>query len=159
MFASSSCELYDAFSLLNAARDDQVHAEDRVIRRLQERLRSYWPDKAGIECLRDLKTLDSTKIVTAAETIAQCGRVDMIAGVFSFYKENMIPDSSSPEQLRAFKILYSPLLRGAIYSGVCEVLMAVLKEVKDKRCLDVPLEVKRLRELMAPNIEAIIDSW
>ena len=64
-----------------------------------------------------------------------------------------------PEQLRAFKILYSPLLRGAIYSGVCEVLMAVLKEVKDKRCLDVPLEVKRLRELMAPNIEAIIDSW
>ncbi len=54
-----------------------------------------------------------------------------------------------PEQLRAFKILYSPLLRGAIYSGVCE----------DKRCLDVPLEVKRLRELMAPNIEAIIDSW
>ena len=50
-------------------------------------------------------------------------------------------------------------MRGAIYSGVCEVLMAVLKEVKDKRCLDLPLEVKRLRELMAPNIEAIIDSW
>ena len=34
----------------------------------------------------------------------------MIAGVFSFYKENVIPDSPSPEQLRAFKILYSPLL-------------------------------------------------
>ena len=81
-------------------------AEDRVICRLQERLRSYWPDKAGIECLRDLKTLDSTKIVTAAETIAQCGRVDMIAGVFSLYKANMIHDSPSPEQLRAFKILF-----------------------------------------------------
>jgi hypothetical protein len=78
--------------------------------RLRSALLSSEGFDTGIKCLRDLITLGSNEMEIAAEAVAETGKVVTIAGIFRFYKDVVMDASPSCQELRIFRVLYTPLL-------------------------------------------------